>query len=187
MATAVVRLVRTVAVALAVSAVSTCGPGDSEQTECRCVEDTDLEAFPECRGMELTERRDPSNPFATRTPDCPSGKLLFLREPLRPENVLLNVRDTFEGFSPVQYMDQVTEDFLFVPDADDLQRFPEAFNPPEDYNPESNSDTLWTRDDERRFASNLLDRTRFHRIEFSRWYEAGRDQQITTSDPLVET
>ena len=61
------------------------------------------------------------------------------------------------------------------------------FQPPDGYNPDSDRDTLWAREAERRFASNLLDRERFQRIEFTRWYDASQDETILHDDPLVET
>jgi len=178
------RLLQLGAILLLVS----CGLEDGALVECRCTEDTDLEAFPHCIGAELTEGRpDAANPLSTRIPDCPSGRRLFLREPTAPKAVLFNVRDTFEGLSPDQYMDQLTEDFLFVPDVDGLQLHLQVYQPPEGYNPESDRDTLWSREDERRFAGNLLDRSRFQRVEFTRWYDASRDQTVLYDDPLVET
>ena len=92
--------------------------------------------FPQCADADLSvERTDPSSPFGGRTPDCPSGILLVLREPTTAEAVLFNVRDSFRGFSPVQYLDQLEESFLFVPDADGVQLYLEVFQPPDDYTP----------------------------------------------------
>jgi hypothetical protein len=167
--------------------LSGCGLEEGAEVECRCTETTDLRSFPQCADADpAAERTDPSSPFVGRTPDCPSGILLALREPTTPEAVLFNVRDSFRGFSPVQYLDQLEESFLFVPDADDIQLFLEVFNPPDDYNPEADLDTLWTHSQERRFASLVLDKERFQKISFQRWYNSTRDQRILGDNPLVE-
>ena len=131
------------------------------------------------------QRTDPSSPLGGRTPDCPSTILLVLREPTTPEAVLFNIRDSIRGFSPVQYMDQLEERFLFVPDADGILLFP-VFQPPEDYNPEADLDTLWTRSQERRFSNLVLDRERFQKISFQRWYDSTRDERILGDNRLVE-
>jgi hypothetical protein len=175
---------------LAIAAMAAgCGLDDSAEIECRCARDTDLSAFPLCRDVDFeTDHAEAENPFSTRIPDCPSGDLLFLREPTTPEAVLFNVRDTFEGFSAVQYVDQLSEDFLFVPELTGLEFYREIFNPPGDYNPDADSDTLWARDEERRFATNLLDRQQFQQITISRWYDAGEDIPILYPDePMRET
>ena len=171
--------------------VTACGLDESAQVECRCAEDTMLIAFPECRDVDpVTDHAEAENPFSTRVPDCPSGDLLFLREPTTPEAVLFNVRDTYEGFSAVQYVDQLTEDFLFVPELNGLELFREVYNPPDGYDPDNptDSDTLWARDEERRFATNLFDRTLFQQITISRWYDASQDRRILDPDePRLET
>ncbi len=167
--------------------LSGCGLEEGGEVECRCTESTDLRSFPQCADADPpAERTDPSSPFVGRTPDCPSGIQLVLREPTTPEAVLFNIRDSFRGFSPVQYLDQLEERFLFVPDPDDLQLFLEVFQPPEDYNPEADLDTLWTGSQERRFANLVLDKERFQRISFQRWYDSTRDQRILGDNPLVE-
>jgi len=175
---------------VALGAQTGCGMDDSAEMECRCAEDTDLVAFPHCRDADLTTpRSDAGDPFSTRIPDCPSGALLFLREATDPEAVLLNVRDTFEGFSPGQYMDQLTDDFLFAPDVDGVETYRSVYLPPDGYHPDPpDVDTLWTRDDERRFANNLLDRQEFQRIQVIRWYDASKDERILSADePRQET
>ena len=182
---------RNVSVRQAIPAVlwilSGCGLEEGAEVECRCTEATDLRNFPECADADLSvERTDPSSPFGGRTPDCPSGILLVLREPTTAEAVLFNVRDSFRGFSPVQYLDQLEESFLFVPDADGIQLYDQVFGPPEDYNPEADLDTLWTRSHERRFVNNVLDKERFQKITFRRWYSSTRDQRILGDNPLVE-
>ena len=123
------------------------------------------------------------NPFATQIPDCPSGQLLFLREPTRPENVLANVKSIFEA-SPTsrnlgQYMDQLTEDFTFVPDEDDIQLHPEVYD--------TRRDTLWGRDQERSFAQAVFDPQRIRIIRFLRWYRSSEDERVLSDDPRIET
>ena len=170
--------------------VGGCGLDDDAEVGCRCTERTDFLAFPQCADILLDPERADESPFSARIPDCPSGTLLFLREPTEPEAVLLNVRDTIEGFSPVQYLDQLTEDFLFVPDVDGAQLYREVFNPPENYNPDAigDPDTLWTAQQEAQFVRNILDRTRYQDIEFLRWFDSTKDERILHEDePLRET
>ena len=167
--------------------LSGCGLEESAEVECRCTEATDLRNFPHCADADFeAERTDPSSPLGGRTPDCPSSVLLVLREPTTPEAVLFNIRDSIRGFSPVQYLDQLEESFLFVPDSDGIQLFLEVFQPPDDYNPEADLDTLWTRAQERRFSNQVLDKERFQKIRFERWYDSTRDERILGDDPLVE-
>jgi hypothetical protein len=83
-------------------------------------------------------------------------------------------------------MDQLTEDFLFVPDVGDMELFPEVYQlPAGGYDPDR--DTLWTPDQERRFVINLLDRERFQKISFRRWYKSLLDERIISEDGLRET
>ena len=172
--------------AFSITLSSGCGLADSANVECRCTERTDFQAFPHCANAVLDDGRSDENPFSARMPDCPSGTLLFLREPTEPEAVLLNVRDTVEGFSPIQYLDQLTEDFLFVPDVDGVQLYREVFNPPENYNPDVDADTLWTQQQETQFVRNILDRTQFQRIEFERWFDSDSQRILFEDDPLRE-
>ena len=165
---------------------ASCSLDDSTESECRCVEQTDLRLFPECaEQIETGEREDPSNPFSARLPDCPSGATLPLRERTRPESVLLNIRTTFEGRSPTQYMEQLTEDFIFIPDPEDIGLHPEVYQAPEGYVPRQ--DTLWNREAERRFAVATLNPDVFQQIRFNRWFTASRDERIPAEDGFSET
>lgn len=168
---------------------SGCGPDDGTTAHCRCTSETDPVAFPHCVDAVLdVPGSDPSSPFSTRVPDCPSGDLLFLREPTTPEAVLFNVRDTFEGFSSVQYVDILDDNFLFAPELTGLELYRDVYQPPAGYNPNADADTLWSFDQERRFAINLLDHSRFQRILVSRWYDASLDQsELHEDDPRRET
>ncbi len=153
-----------------------CGLADDAQVECRCTAESDLTLFPACRDAVLSaERPDAGNPFGARLPDCPSGKRLPLLEPTRAEFVLFNIKTTFEGFSPVQYMDQLDEGFWFIPEPEGMDLYREVYRPPEGYIPEQ--DTLWDYSQERTFAVGLLDKERFQRAEFRRWYESAKDQR----------
>ena len=179
--------VRKAAIPAVVWILSGCGLEEGAEIECRCTETTDLKSFPHCADADpAAGRTDSSSPFGGRTPDCPSGILLVLREPTTPEAVLFNIRDSIRGFSPVQYMDQLEESFLFVPDADGILLHPVVFQPPDDYNPEADLDTLWTRSQERRFANLVFDKERFRTIRFRRWYDSTRDERILGDNPLVE-
>ena len=78
------------------------------------------------------------NPFATREPESPTGEQLPLLEPTSAENVLKNLQISCEYMSNNDYMDTLSEDFLFLPDASDSDRFPGVFSQPWDRNKESN-------------------------------------------------
>lgn len=185
---AVILMGRWGLIILALTVAMGCGFGSEAGDQCRCAPETDKLTFPHCLDVTFEEETESSNPFSTRQPECPSGQLLFLREPTTPEAVLLNVRDTFQGFSPVQYVDQLDDDYLFVPDLSGVELYPEVFQAPGDYDPDLDRDTLWTREDERRFVTNFLDRTEFQRVTIARWYQAGIDEQIfDESNPLQET
>lgn len=165
--------------------ITSCSLDDSATTECRCVEQTNLRLFPECaEEIETGEREDASNPFVARLPDCPSGPTLSLRERTRPESVLLNIRTTFEGRSPTQYMEQLTEDFIVIPDPEDIDLHPEVYQAPEGYVP--GQDTLWNREAERRFAVAVLDLDVFLQVRFNRWYTASRDERIPSEEGFSE-
>lgn len=161
-----------------------CGLGDSELVECRCAPDTSVLLFPRCAGDDgTTDRSDPTTPFSTQVPDCPSGQQLFLLERIRPESVLANIRSVFqakpETRSPEQYMDQFTDDFTFVPDIEDVQLHPEVYD--------TGRDTLWGSDQERSFARAILDPERIQSVRFLRWYESSKDERIPSDDQLRDT
>jgi hypothetical protein len=124
-----------------------------------------------------------SNPFATQIPDCPTGPRLILLQPTRPELVILNLRLIFqaqpEARNAGQYMDQLTDDFTFIPDEEDIQLYPEVYD--------VSRDTLWNYQQERRFAQAVLDPSRIGRIVISRWYESSKDERILSEDQLLET
>ena len=118
--------------ALLAATLTGCGLGDSDQAECRCGPETSTLLFPHCADALSDKQADPTNPFATQIPECPSGQQLFLLERTRPEYVLNNLRTIFtaqpESRNPAQYMEQLTENFSFVPDEEDIQRHPETYD-----------------------------------------------------------
>ena len=163
--------------------LAACSLEEGAEVDCRCAEDTDLTAFPRCKDAGDEAAADPSGPLSTRLPECPSGNLLFLRDPTTSEAIVFNLRDVFEGFSPIQYVEQLSEDFLFAPELAGLEHYREAYDLPAGYDPDPpDTDTLWTREEERRFAFNLLDRKNFQRISISRWFDANRDEQRLDPD-----
>ena len=162
-----------------------CAIGDSEQVDCRCVPDvTSVQLFPHCADVTVEEvRPDPKTPLSTQIPDCPSGQQLFLRERTRPEAVLANLASIFQAQpefrSPQQYMDQFTDDFVFIPDPEDVQLYPEIYA--------AARDTLWAVAEERDFARLILSPERIHSVRFVRWYKSSADEKIIADDLLHET
>ena len=158
-----------------------CTIGDSEQVDCRCADDTDVRLFPHCDGV-VQERPDPKTPLSTQIPDCPSGPSLFLRERTRPEAVLANLISIFQAQpqlrSPQQYMEQFTDDFVFSPDPEDVQLYPEVY---------AVGDTLWGAAEERNFARLILAPERIHSARFVRWFKSSLDERIPVDDELSET
>lgn len=124
-----------------------------------------------------------SRPLAPQIPDCPSGQRLALYEPVRPEFVLFNLRLLFEAppesRNVGQYMDQLAQDFAFVPDEQDIQLHPEVY--------QADREPLWGRDQERNFAQAILDPKRIEKIRFFRWYESAMDERILGEDQRRET
>ena len=162
-----------------------CAIGDSEQVDCRCVPDaTSVQLFPHCADVTVEEvRPDPKTPLSTQIPDCPSGPQLFLRERTRPEAVLANLASIFQAQpefrSPQQYMDQFTDDFVFVPDPEDVQLYPEIYD--------ADRDTLWAAAEEHNFARLILSPERIHSARFVRWFNSSADERILSDDELRQT
>ena len=161
--------------------LTACGLSDSEQVECRCGDEMLTEFADNC--VEQVPN-DPDNPLTTRLPDCPSGTPIFLREPTSPFSVLFNVETTYTNFSPNQYMEQLSDDFIFIPDPLDIDLHPEIYKLPDDYDPVR--DTLWAWEDERTFIRELLDPDLFEDPKFVRWYESSKDQVEPSEDGLSE-
>ncbi|MCK4417959.1 MAG: hypothetical protein KAV99_07300 [Candidatus Latescibacteria bacterium] len=95
------------------------------------------------------------NPFATREPEPPTGEQLPLLEPTSAENVLKNLEISCEHMSINNYMDTLSEDFLFLPDPSDSDRFPDVFSEP------------WGREEESIFCQKLFDKEMTTLISFS--------------------
>ena len=159
-----------------------CAIGDSEQVDCRCAPDTSVQLFPHCDGL-AEERPDPKTPLSTQIPDCPGGQQLFLRERTRPEAVLANLTSIFQAQpelrSPQQYMEQFTDDFVFIPDDEDVQLYPEIYD--------ADRETLWGAAKERNFARIILSSERIHSARFVRWFKSSLDKRIPADDELRET
>ena len=158
-----------------------CAIGDSEHVDCRCADDTNTDLFPHCDGV-VQERPDPKTPLSTQIPDCPSGPLLPLRERTRPEYVLNNLTSILQADSgkrsPQQYMEQFTDDFVFIPDPEDVQLYPEVY---------ADRDTLWGAAEERNFARLILAPERIYSARFVRWFKSSLDESIPADDELSET
>ena len=159
-----------------------CAIGDSEQVDCRCADDTDVRLFPHCDGV-AEERPDPKTPLSTQIPDCPSGPRLFLRERTTPASVLANLISIFEAQpesrSPQQYMEHFTDDFVFIPDDEDKQLYPEV------YEVVDRDTLLWGAAEERNFARLILSE-RIHSADFERWFKSS-DERRLSEDELRET
>lgn len=178
------RLLRGLPALLLIAAVlNGCGIGDSEQADCRCGPDSSTVLFPQCAEVEFAQGDDAANPFATQAPECPSGQQLFLLERTRPEFVLSNIRTVFsaspESRSADQYMEQLTENFSFVPDEEDIPRHPDVYD--------VSRDTLWTAEQERSFARAIFDPERIQSVGFVRWFQSALDERIPSEDQLSET
>ena len=157
-----------------------CAIGDSEQVDCRCAPDTSVQLFPHCADSAVEGRPDPKTPLSTQIPDCPSGPRLFLRERTTPASVLANLISIFQAQpgsrSPQQYMEQFADDFVFIPDDEDKQLYPEVY---------AGRDTLWGVVKERNFARLILSE-RIHSARFVRWFKSS-DERIVSEDELSET
>ena len=158
-----------------------CTIGDSEQVDCRCVPETSVQLFPRCDGV-AEERPDPKTPLSTQIPDCPSGQQIPLRDRTTPTSVLANLASIFQANpelrSPQQYMEQFTDDFVFEPDPEDVQLYPEVYA--------VDRDTVWGAAEERNFARFILSPEQIHSAHFVRWFKSS-DERIPADDELRET
>lgn len=207
---------RMVALLAAALAVAGCGLGDSDLVACRCTPDTNALLFPQCPDFEeviqtpngelwVTAAGDTleadadwivveggrvsrgsagsSSIFGTGTPDCPVGQTLLLHERTRPDLVIFNLRTVLLARPEVRsadlYMDQLSGDFIFVPDPIDVEEYPGVYD--------ASRDTLWNREQERRFAQNVLDPARVGTVSLTRWYLSSSDERSTSEDGLTET
>ena len=160
-----------------------CGPGDSDLSDCRCSPDSNTVIFPHCAEAEATFDKESTNLFGVQVPECPSGKQVFLLQRTRPEYALINVRTIFsaqpESRNPEQYLEQLTEDFVFIPDLEDAARYPDVYKEDEE--------SIWTIEDEKDFARAILDPDRIGTVRFIRWFQPAIDERIPSEDQLSET
>ena len=111
------------------------------------------------------------NPFATGEPEPPTGEQLPLLEPTSAENVLKNLEISCEYMSINNYMDTLSEDFLFLPDRSDSDRFPDVFSEP------------WGREKEAIFCQRLFDKEMTSLISFC----SSVDSNATLIEETVES
>ena len=108
-----------------------------------------------------------NNPFSTRNVEKPSDiSGAFIKPANSPENVLYNLRATFESMSTQDFIDVFSEDFTFNPDPDDSLLYEVVFR------------NGWGYDEENTFAENFLLNTVTSEIEFSTHtyeYKSGED------------
>ena len=85
-----------------------------------------------------------NNPFKTRTPSEPTSGGVAIKPANTPENVLYNMRVSFEALSIQDYLDVFSEDFIFNPDTEDSIDHEEQFL------------SIWNKDREIDFANNFF-------------------------------
>jgi len=92
-----------------------------------------------------------NNPFSTREPDPrnPGSTGAAIKPPNSPENVIDNLKASFEGLSIQDYLDVFNEDFQFNPDSEDSLEYEQDFV----YG--------WNYENEMEFAQNFLQRNNF--------------------------
>ena len=89
------------------------------------------------------------SPFSTRTPEEPEKPRPYrlLSRSIAPGNVLINLKTVYDyALSVDDYMDGLSEEFLFEPDPSDALVYEDAFSSP------------WNAERERTFTANLFDR-----------------------------
>jgi hypothetical protein len=90
-----------------------------------------------------------NNPFATREPEKPTSGGVAIKPPNSPENVLDNLKNSFQGLSIQDYLSVYSENFRFHPDPDDSVLFEQDFS------------GGWDFDKETQFANFFLQRQNF--------------------------
>lgn len=101
-----------------------------------------------------------NNPFQTREPETPdSTGGAAIKPATSPDNVLYNLRASFEGLSSLDYLDVFSDDFTFHPDTDDSLAYEQEFA------------STWNIERERTFAENFLQRSVTGEIEVYPVYE----------------
>ena len=124
-----------------------------------------------------------NNPFQTREPEEPDSTGGAAIKPANsPENVLYNLRASFEGLSIQDYLDVFDDEFTFHPDTDDSLAYEQEFG------------SVWDIERERTFAENFLQKNVTSEIEVYPLYEfkPGEDlydyrynMKITRADSTV--
>jgi len=122
-----------------------------------------------------------NNPFNTREPQNPGTEGVAIKPSNSPENVLYNLKASFEGLSIQDYLDVFSEDFVFHPDPDDSVGYEEDFK------------NGWDFERETEFANNFLQRQNFKSdiegspIELTPFYDykAGQDMYDYTYDMFI--
>jgi hypothetical protein len=85
-----------------------------------------------------------NNPFDTRDPENPGTGGAAIKPANTPENVLYNLRASFESLSIQDYLDVFAADFTFHPDTEDSLRFEQDYS------------EIWDMERETEFAGNFL-------------------------------
>ena len=85
-----------------------------------------------------------NNPFQTRTPQEPGSGGVAVKPANTPENVLYNMRVTFEARSVQDYLDVFSDDFVFNPDPEDSIEYEDRFG------------SVWDKKREIDFANNFF-------------------------------
>lgn len=108
-----------------------------------------------------------NNPFGTRKPQKPDKISGAAIKPANsPENVLYNLKASFESMSIQDYIDIFSDDFMFNPDPEDSVLYLEDFR------------DGWGIEKEKTFVENFLQASNVSEMEFSTHtyeYKAGED------------
>ena len=112
------------------------------------------------------------SPFSTRTPEEPEKPRPYrlLSRSIAPGNVLINLKTVYDyALSVDDYMDGLSEEFLFEPDPSDALVYEDAFSSP------------WNAERERTFTANLFERIlsdpQKTPLVLTRWEEIIADDQ----------
>ena len=120
------------------------------------------------------------SPFATRTPEAPEKPKPYQLLPrISPTNILRNLKKVYDyALSVDDYMDGLTEDFLFEPDPSDAFAYEDVFSLP------------WNRERERTFTANLFDRivsdpNKIPRV-LTHWEEITAEEEAVENEAYFE-
>jgi len=85
-----------------------------------------------------------NNPFKTREPEVnPNPGGVAIQPANSPENVLYNMKVSFENLSVQDYLDTFSDDFIFVPDPEDSLEYENEFR------------NTWDKQNEKDFINNF--------------------------------